>query len=157
MELTAEHYVIALAMAVCLTVAAVAVHYEALRLLSSLHPRRWGGRVNIGVLIVCIIVAHVVESLVFAFGYWLCDHGLGLGGLSGPSAQSPFAFIYFALETFTTQNLGDLQPLGASRLVASLEPLVGVILIGWSTSFTFVMMRRDWELDDRVERDRRPK
>lgn len=149
MEPIAEHYAFALCLAAVLTAVVVVIHYEALRLLSALHPRQWSGRVNIGVLIVCIILTHLGESLVFAFGYWMCDHWLGLGGLTGASSSSPFAYIYFSLETFTTQNLGDLQPLGASRLVASLEPLVGLILIGWSTSFTFVVMRRDWADDDR--------
>lgn len=149
MEPIAEHYAFALSLAAVLTAAVVVIHYEALRLLSALHPKQWSGRVNIGVLIVCIILTHLGESLVFAFGYWMCDHWLGLGGLAGASAKSRFAYVYFSLETFTTQNLGDLQPLGASRLVASVEPLVGLILIGWSTSFTFVMMRRDWADDDR--------
>jgi hypothetical protein len=30
--------------------------------------------------------------------------------------------------------------------MASLEPLVGLILIGWSTSLTFVLMRRYWRV-----------
>ncbi len=30
--------------------------------------------------------------------------------------------------------------------MASLEPLVGLMMIGWSTSLTFVLMRRYWRL-----------
>ncbi|MGT2492638.1 ion channel [Cupriavidus basilensis] len=54
-------------------------------------------------------------------------------------------YFYFSLETFTTQSLGDISPVGATRLIASIEPLVGLILIGWSTSFTYIIMRRDWQ------------
>jgi len=156
METSAEHYSLALLCAAVLTVTVVGIHYEALRLLSAIHPRRWSGRMNIGVLIVCIIVVHCLEALVFALGFWFADHVLGLGGLtamgsagvSGVHTQpGVLVYAYFALETFTTQSLGDIVPVGASRLIASIEPLVGLILIGWSTSFTYVMMRRDWELE----------
>lgn len=157
---TATHYSLALLCAAVLTVAVVGIHYEALRLLSGLHPRRWSGRVNIGVLIVCIIVVHCLEAMVFALGFWFADNVLGLGWLAGSTAPgmptrhgqpSLLVYAYFALETFTTQSLGDLSPVGATRLIASIEPLVGLILIGWSASFTYVMMRRDWLLDEEDE------
>ncbi|WP_042884009.1 hypothetical protein [Cupriavidus necator] len=156
----AAHYSLALLCAAVLTVAVVGIHYEALRLLSGLHPRRWSGRVNIGVLIVCIIVVHCLEAMVFALGFWFADNVLGLGWLAGSTAPgmptrhgepSLLVYAYFALETFTTQSLGDLYPVGATRLIASIEPLVGLILIGWSASFTYVMMRRDWQLDEEGE------
>jgi hypothetical protein len=156
METSAEHYSLALLCAVILTATVVAIHYEALRVFSALHPKRWSGRVNIGVLIVCIIVVHSLEAMVFALGFWLCDHGLGLGGLTGSRGEiTPVVYAYFALETYTTQSLGDIYPVGASRLIASIEPLVGLILIGWSTSFTYVMMRRDWQFDERTQAERR--
>lgn len=138
---------LALACASVLTLTVVAMHYEALRLLSGTNPRRWNGRVNVGVLIVCIIIAHILEALVFAFGYWISGHVLGLGGLSSSHPLAPIAYFYFSLETFTTQSLGDIVPVGVTRLIASIEPLVGLILIGWSTSFTYIIMRRDWQAD----------
>jgi hypothetical protein len=166
METYSEHYSLALLCAAVLTVTVVGIHYEALRLLSAMHPRRWSGRMNIGVLIVCIILVHCLEALVFALGFWFADQVLGLGGLTGPAGpggglsgvhKQPGALVYayFALETYTTQSPGDIFPVGASRLIASIEPLVGLILIGWSTSFTYVMMRRDWELERDEGSDRR--
>ncbi|WP_223277405.1 ion channel [Cupriavidus metallidurans] len=62
--------------------------------------------------------------------------------------HGPAAYIYFSLETFTTQSIGDIVPIGQLRLLAAVQPLVGLILIGWSTSFTFLIMRRDWQWDD---------
>ena len=138
------HDLLALACVSILTVTVVAIHYEALRLLSGMNPRRWTGRVNVGVLIVCIILAHSLEAMVFAVGYWFAGHVLGLGGLTSAHPITPIVSLYFSLETFTTQSLGDIAPVGATRLLASIEPLVGLILIGWSTSFTYIIMRRDW-------------
>src|SRR5213595_1026191 len=110
------HDLLALACASILTVAVVAMHYETLRVLSGMNPRRWTGRVNVGVLIVCIIVAHCLEALVFAFGYWVAGDVLGLGGLSSAHPITPIIYLYFSLETFTTQSLGDIAPVGATRL-----------------------------------------
>jgi hypothetical protein len=31
------------------------------------------------------------------------------------------------------------------RLLAGMECLIGLIMIGWSTSFTYLSMRRIWE------------
>ncbi|MGO4329392.1 ion channel [Cupriavidus sp. 2TAF22] len=143
MQLTTDD-LLALFCASVLTVTVVAIHYEVLRLLSEMSPRRWAGRVNVGVLIVFIILAHCLEAIVFAGGYWAAGHWLGLGGLAGPQEIQPITYVYFSLETYTTQSLGDISPVGATRLIASIEPLVGLILIGWSTSFTYIIMRRDW-------------
>ncbi len=153
METSAEHYSLALLCAAGLTVTVVGLHYEALRLLSAMHPRRWSGRVNIGVLIVCIIVVHCLEALLFALGFWIADQVLGLGGLAGVAGPGgkgsgvhaqpgALVYAYFALETFTTQSLGDIVPVGATRLIASIEPLVGLILIGWSTSMNSPATKR---------------
>lgn len=144
MDVPVSLYLSALVTATALTLCVVAVHYEALRLLSLLHPRHWNGKITVGILIVGIIGAHCLEALIFGVGYWLGAHVLGLGELAGSSSQSSLAYVYFSLETFTTQSLGDIVVTGPLRLVAAIEPLVGLILIGWSTSFTFVVMQRNW-------------
>lgn len=145
---TTGSYLIAIAMTVVLTVIAVALHYEALRLISSLHPRRWSSKVNIGAMIVLIIAAHCVEAMVFGFGYWVGTNVFMIGSLKGMPDHGTAAFIYFSLETFTTQSIGDIFPVGPLRLVAAVQPVVGLMLIGWSTSFTFLQMRLDWRADD---------
>ena len=64
--------------------------------------------------------------------------------------MSASQLFYFSIETFTTQGVGDVYPVGPLRLVASLEPLAGLILIGWSGSFTFLAMGLDWRLAPRT-------
>ncbi|WP_423199252.1 MULTISPECIES: two pore domain potassium channel family protein [unclassified Cupriavidus] len=150
---TAAHYLIAILLTTTLTVITVALHYEALRLISNVHPRHWSGKVNIGAMLVLIIIAHCVEALVFALGYWFGTSVLQIGTLKGMPDHGIAAFVYFSLETFTTQSIGDIFPVGPLRLVAAVQPLVGLMLIGWSTSFTFLLMRRDWRADELDERD----
>ncbi len=145
---TPANYLISVGLTAALTVLCVGIHYEALRLISSFHPKRLSGKLNIGVVILLIIVTHCVEAIVFSAGYWLGSDVLDIGQLSGMREHGAIAYIYFSLETFTTQSIGDIFPIGPLRLLASVQPLVGLILIGWSTSFTFLIMRRDWRGDE---------
>jgi len=149
---TPLNYLIAVGITAGLTVFCVGLHYEALRLISAIHPKRLSGKVNIGVVIVLIILTHCLEAIVFSGGYWLGAEQLGIGRLAGTHEHGVAAYIYFSLETFTTQSIGDILPVGQLRLLAAVQPLVGLILIGWSTSFTFLIMRRDWQWDDERER-----
>lgn len=150
---TPLHYLISVALTATLTVLCVGLHYEALRLISSFHPKRLSGKLNIGAVIVLIIVTHCLEAIVFSAGYWLGTDVLGIGRLTGMREHGAVAYIYFSLETFTTQSIGDIFPVGPLRLLAAVQPLVGLILIGWSTSFTFLIMRRDWHGDTPERQD----
>jgi Ion channel len=143
----------AFALAVGLTLAALGMHYEALRLLSVVpQVTRISARLKTLLVIIGAISAHIAEAVAFAVGYWVGEAPLHLGrfvgsGELGANGQlGPLQLLYFSLEAFTTQGLGDVYPVGPLRLVASLEPLAGLILIGWSTSFTFLVMRRYWRL-----------
>lgn len=143
----------AFALAVGLTLAALGMHYEALRLLSVVpQASRISARLKTLLVIIGALSAHIAEAAIFALGYWAGEAPLQLGrfvgsGQVGASGRlGPLQLLYFSLEAFTTQGLGDVYPVGPLRLVASLEPLAGLILIGWSTSFTFLVMRRYWRL-----------
>ena len=50
------------------------------------------------------------------------------------------------METYTSLGLGDIHPTGPMRLLVGLEALAGLMLIGWSSSFTYLSMRRFWDV-----------
>ena len=52
--------------------------------------------------------------------------------------------MYFSAETCTSLGSGDLTPNGPVRLLAGVEALNGLLLIGWSASFTYISMGRFW-------------
>jgi len=135
--------------AVGVSLLAVLVHYESLRAISYGAEHAPGPRrLRILVLILAVLFAHASEAGLFAIVYWLGAGPLHFGRFLGDAPVTAFQFYYFALETYTTQSVGDLYPVGGLRVVASLEPLVGLLLVGWSTSLTYVAMRRFWGLDD---------
>ncbi len=127
----------AFGLALLSTLVVVFLHFEGLQLLDRLPFRK--ARLRIVLTIWGIILIHVLETMVFAASYWTGE-ALGLGRFVGTHTITPVFFFYFSLETFTTQALGDVYPVGPMRMIASIEPLVGLILIGWSTSFTFVSL-----------------
>lgn len=46
---------------------------------------------------------------------------------------------------YTTVGYGDLLPSGPIRFVAAMEALLGLMLIAWSASFTYLEMQRFWQ------------
>jgi hypothetical protein len=125
----------------------VLIHFEGLRLISAAADRApLTPRLKMLVVILGVVAAHMFEAGVFAMGYWLGVEVLHFGRFMGDAPRNAFQYYYFALETYTTESVGDLYPVGGLRLMASLEPLVGLILIGWSTSLTFILMRRYWRV-----------
>lgn len=122
------------------------VHYEVLyacnRYLPLLMTRRRRPRVLI--LMFTILAAHIAEIWLFAGGYALLVGVLGLGELGGlPDAQF-LDFVYFSAMTYTTVGFGDVVPVGDIRFLAGTEGLVGLVMITWSASYTFLEMQRDW-------------
>ena len=138
---------IGLGLALAISFVAVLIHYEGLALISVMATRApVPARLKMLVVISGVVVAHMIEAGAFAGAYWLGAEVLHIGRFAGSAPESAFQYYYFALETYTTQSVGDLYPVGGLRVVASLEPLVGLLLIGWSTSFSFLVMRRYWRL-----------
>jgi hypothetical protein len=62
-----------------------------------------------------------------------------LGGILG--AQVRFLLFF---DGHSTLGIGDLHPSGVMRLIAGVESLDGLVLIGWSASFTYLAMEEYW-------------
>ncbi len=131
--------------AVLLVVACVLLHYEVLRKLSLLLNRlQQLHRMRVLVLILGLLMTHVVEVWIYAFGYWVLDGHALFGHLEGRIHHQWLDHIYFSFVTFTTIGYGDIVPVGPIRFIAAMEALNGWVLLGWSASFTFLEMQRFW-------------
>ncbi len=49
--------------------------------------------------------------------------------------------MYFSLVTFTTLGYGEITIGSANRILAGLEAINGITLIGWSTAFMFAIFQ----------------
>lgn len=141
-----EHvaHLIAFAVSAVIVTVCVVLHYEALRFLSRTVGVHVHKRIGVLVVMLGLLVAHVVEIIIFALGYRIMQLDAGLGYIAGLNENNFFDFIYFSSVVFTTVGFGDLVPTGAIRVLSATEGLVGLAMITWSASFTFLAMQRLW-------------
>lgn len=146
--LPVPHLIVGVATAAAVVVC-VLIHYEGLRLLSTLVPRmRPFHRRRIVIVILCLLLLHVIEVWVFGGAYYLLLHQHGFGELVGAAGASFVDCIYFSAAVFTTVGFGDIYPIGAIRIMTGTEGIVGLTMITWSASYTFVEMLKTWDKGD---------
>jgi hypothetical protein len=146
MELT-----LAAGVSILLLTATVLIHYELLRLASGMmlwqfFPKR--ARMLLGILVV--LVAHIAEIGLYAAALSVCQNYLRLGVVAGEIQGGILDLLYFSTATYTTLGIGDLYPRGSLRLIVGIESLNGLVLIGWSASFTYLSMEKFWDDARRV-------
>lgn len=127
----------------------VLIHYETLRLLSAqLLTLKIQPRLRILVVIYGTFCAHLLEIALFGVGYYLFSNHFNLGTLHGMPNLSLLDYMYFSIVTYSSLGFGDIYPVGYMRLLAGMEGLIGLLMIGWTASFTYLMMEKLW-LDHR--------
>lgn len=116
-----------------------AMHYEGLKVLA---PAGRGGLSHPGPVfaITALVALHLAEIGLYAIAYAAGVRWLDLGFLRGATSASALDYFYLAAETYSTLGYGDVVPTGALRLLASVEPLNGLLLLAWSGSFLFRLL-----------------
>jgi hypothetical protein len=133
------------AFCVILLVGTTVVHYEVLRLLSvGLPALEMRARPKLIIVILGTSIAHAVEIVLYGFAFYLLAGYLGAGTLGDPGSLSFSRCLYFSGETYSSLGYGDIVPIGALRLLAGMEALNGLLLIGWTASYTYISMERFW-------------
>lgn len=123
------------------------LHYEALRVLNNRLPGLdIPSRSKLLVVMMGAFVAHMLEIALYGGALYLLVADLGVGGLVGAAGFSFANCMYFSAETYTSLGFGDLTPTGPVRLLAGAEALNGLLLIGWTASFTYISMERFWSV-----------
>jgi len=135
---------------VLLVVATTVIHYEVLRGLSASLPAvRIASRGKVLIVIFAAFIAHTVEILLYALAAFALVHLANVGTLGGTVHGSFSTAFYFSAETYTSLGYGDVVPTGDLRLLAGIEALNGLLLIGWSASYTYIAMERFWRQESK--------
>lgn len=133
------------AVCACLVVLTTAIHYEVLHGLSAMLPGlAVASRAKLLVVVFAAFLAHLAEILLYAVAIYALVRYAHLGTLGEPGRFSLDMALYFSAETYTSLGYGDVIPVGDLRLVAGVEALNGLLLIGWSASYTYIAMERFW-------------
>ena len=136
--------VISIAMVIVLLIVTVLFHYQGLFGLSRFaDDMRGGRRMRMLAIMFGVIILHLIEILLYGIAYWFGDIVVNIGDFVG-RAVGFTDYVYFSAETYTTLGLGDIYPNGTLRLIASIESLNGLLLLGWSASFTYIAMQKYW-------------
>jgi len=85
-------------------------------------------------LFVGIVLMHLTQVGLWALVFWRA------GELSTLETA-----VYFSLTTYTTIGFGDVVLGPGWRVVAGIEGLTGILLVGWSTAFVFTVVNRMYE------------
>lgn len=135
-------YALTTGLSVIIVALCIAIHYEALNLINSLHQKFHSHRTGLIVAMLGLFAAHVVEIWVYAGGYLIAVEWLS--GSISITDPSWFDFVYYSAMVYTTVGFGDIIPAGTLRMMTMSEALSGLSLITWSASFTFLEMQRRW-------------
>ncbi len=94
------------------------------------YLRKRGARLLISTSVFLIFI-HLIQAAIWALVFMLL-----------PEVTEFETFeksMYFSLVTFTTLGYGEITIASANRLLAGLEAINGITLIGWSTAFMFAI------------------
>jgi Ion channel len=133
---------IAALITIFLLIATALMHFEVLRFLAGYVGKR--ARASHGAvisLLLGVVTAHVAEIALYALAYIFGAGSLHLGALKGDLTVTGLDYFYFAAETYSTLGYGDVVPTAQLRLIASIEPLNGLMLLAWSGSFLFILIQ----------------
>ena len=81
-----------------------------------------------------IVLLHLIQIALWAVVFWRA------GEL--PTLETA---VYFSITTYTTVGFGDVVLGPGWRVLAGIEGLTGLILVGWSTAFVFAVVNRMYE------------
>ncbi len=87
---------------------------------------------------VVLMMLHVVEVVLWAIAYLLLIPGIQMDSFEKAT--------YFSMVTFTTLGYGDITLADHQwRLLSGIEALNGILLVGWTTAFLFLVVQRSWQ------------
>ena len=85
-------------------------------------------------LFVGIVLLHLVQVGLWVVVFWRAQEL--------PNVDTA---LYFSLATYTTIGFGDVVVGPGWRVLAGIEGLTGILLVGWSTAFVFAVVNRMYE------------
>ena len=146
MEIDFAH-ILTVLVTVTIVLMCVLVHYEGLVAIG-----RWvshdpfSPRTRIALIILGQLLLHVIEIWIFGLGYFGMANAVDFGALEPMTAPMGFGdYIYYSAVCYTTLGFGEMVPVGPIRFLTGMEAVVGLTLITWSASFTFLKMQKYWD------------
>jgi hypothetical protein len=104
-------------------------------------------RYKIFLIIIAIFTAHTFAVWLYGAVYYLLAE-LKLGYLVKVDTDQKvwdfMEYVYYSAVTYSSLGFGDLVPKAEIRFLTGVEVLNGLVLIGWSASYTYLSMEKFW-------------
>lgn len=142
-SLDALNFLAASAISAGLIVVCVAAFYEIMAHVWLVLPRLEGRpRTQILFTVLASFVGHTIAVWAFALAYYVLVNQLGFGALTGHTDHNLLDYVYFSVVSYSSLGLGDVAPTGGLRLLVGVEAILGLILIGWTITFTYIVTEK---------------
>ncbi len=129
----------------------ISIQYETKRLIwNTLPTLKRRPRLMMNALVVMLFAGHTVCIWTYGIMYWLLAQHVGFGALGGMHEPELMSYIYFSAATYSSLGFGDIYPVGPFRMLAGVEAINGLLLIGWSVALTYAAMERFWGMHRRL-------
>jgi hypothetical protein len=120
-----------------------AVFYEVLAHVWVNLPRLEGRpRLQILLTILATFFGHTICVWIFGLTYYALDKFFGFGALAGNISHELLGYVYFSAVSYSSLGLGDVYPTQGLQLLVGVEAIMGLILIGWSVTFTYLVTEK---------------
>lgn len=141
--MTMTNFLIASGISVGLIVFCVAVFYEIMAHVWLLLPRLENRpRTQILFTVMASFVGHTIAVWAFGLTYYALDQWFHFGTLGGNISHELLEYIYFSSVSYSSLGLGDVYPTEGLQLLVGVEAILGLILIGWTITFTYIVTER---------------
>ena len=134
---------LALVLAFVAAMSTVALHYEAIRRLDRFARRSKTAYPALFAVIAILVALHLLEISFYSAIFWLSATILALGAFDGNILPSSLDYFYYSAEAYASLGYGSVAPAGELRLITSIAPLNGLLLLTWSGSFLCSLVE-DW-------------
>lgn len=85
-----------------------------------------------------VIAAHLME-----IGLYVPDGSFNQGDFNSGTISGAFVYYYYVAEAHSSPGYGNIYPPGTTRLIATIEPLNGILMLTWSGAFPFMPVQKD--------------
>jgi voltage-gated potassium channel len=89
--------------------------------------------------VIILLMLLFTEAVTWSCLYFILSDVIGL--------KSFEEALYFSIVTFTTVGYGDITLQGSWRLLAGIEAMNGILLLGWSSASLYNVIRHLWAND----------
>lgn len=138
-----EKFAIASCISLGLIVFCVAVFYEIMAHVWLLLPRLEDHpRTQILFTVLAAFVGHTIAVWAFGLTYMFLSHRTSFGALTGEINHEMLDYVYFSSVAYSSLGLGDIYPTRGLQLLVGVEAITGLILIGWTITFTYIVTER---------------